>query len=418
MYLENHAPKIVRVGYTMDLSDGCQPHGQAFDIIATIHDAAEPLLYGASLFYRAIGSGEFFTDVPMTSLDGDIYYASIPASLVPEPPPAGPAGIDYYIVATDFYNTVGDPPRNSWIQPYQITICPNAFPELVHTPVAQACPDTELTVHAEITDPVEAIYYVFLFARQGGQVLYTPFIMDPAGGDMWAGTIPAYYINELLGADYYLQSCDESGTCTYSGRAHAPHHINPVCCPDLDEDGYDICAPGDEGDDGLLADCDDTAPLVRPGAVELCADGIDNDCDGLIDAEDPGCEDCPYFTYTSERITAAIDADGQAQLWLEEHGAVPIDPAEYLAILQGALTEKADARESIALTLDTCTLEPDEEILSGMVDYMLESAELLEGYAITVMDDPTSWEERVASAQLYLADSVDVLTLTLDILVW
>ncbi len=58
--------------------------------------------------------------------------------------------------------------------------------------------------------------------------------------------------------------------------------IDQSCsCVDLDEDGYQDHACG-----GL--DCDDNAPLVNPGAQEICGDGIDQDCDG----EDPQCP-CP-----------------------------------------------------------------------------------------------------------------------------
>lgn len=43
-------------------------------------------------------------------------------------------------------------------------------------------------------------------------------------------------------------------------------------CTDADGDG----APSE-------VDCDDAAPAVHPGAAEVCGDGIDNDCDGLVD---------------------------------------------------------------------------------------------------------------------------------------
>ena len=53
-------------------------------------------------------------------------------------------------------------------------------------------------------------------------------------------------------------------------------------CPDTDGDGYDDEACG--GDD-----CDDTDPAVSPDADEICDNGIDDDCDGLADSDDPDC---------------------------------------------------------------------------------------------------------------------------------
>lgn len=57
---------------------------------------------------------------------------------------------------------------------------------------------------------------------------------------------------------------------------------DPVCSPDMDSDGY--MAPGScPGDD-----CNDGDATIYPGAVDLCGDGIDNDCDSSVDE---GCDD-------------------------------------------------------------------------------------------------------------------------------
>ncbi len=45
----------------------------------------------------------------------------------------------------------------------------------------------------------------------------------------------------------------------------------------------------------LSGDCDDEEPTVHPGAPEVCADGFDNDCNGLTDGEDPGASDVLWY---------------------------------------------------------------------------------------------------------------------------
>lgn len=56
------------------------------------------------------------------------------------------------------------------------------------------------------------------------------------------------------------------------------------------------CAAGADGDgDGYPAarcggtDCNDADPNIHPDASELCADGIDNDCNSVTDCADAGC---------------------------------------------------------------------------------------------------------------------------------
>jgi len=65
---------------------------------------------------------------------------------------------------------------------------------------------------------------------------------------------------------------------------------SPLACGGTDCDDFDAALDGvTDGDgDGFATcdDCDDAAAGVFPGAVETC-DSVDEDCDGLADAQDP-----------------------------------------------------------------------------------------------------------------------------------
>ena len=75
---------------------------------------------------------------------------------------------------------------------------------------------------------------------------------------------------------------------------------------DEDGDGYGItgiqaclCEPtGYFTALGIHGDCDDTNPSINPSAVEVCDDGVDNDCDGFVDCADSECLDNPVCIKT------------------------------------------------------------------------------------------------------------------------
>jgi hypothetical protein len=82
--------------------------------------------------------------------------------------------------------------------------------------------------------------------------------------------------------------CDDGDECTID-TCTPSFSCSNVIGKDTDGDGYidDQCTGG--------TDCDDNIFAINPGELEgpinagTCSDGLDNDCDTLIDGADPGC---------------------------------------------------------------------------------------------------------------------------------
>jgi hypothetical protein len=89
---------------------------------------------------------------------------------------------------------------------------------------------------------------------------------------------------------------DDPRDCDDSDAAIQPFAIEDDCnlVVDLNCDGVTGSTDGDgDGLSSCFGDCDDTNATTRPGGAELCGDGLDNDCDGLID--DPSAADAPSW---------------------------------------------------------------------------------------------------------------------------
>jgi len=80
-------------------------------------------------------------------------------------------------------------------------------------------------------------------------------------------------------------------TCSTCPCAPGWCELDP--CRDVDGDGYafatepNIACPGKQ-----TGDCNDGNRAQHPGANELCANSIDDDCDGQTDRNDASCQQC------------------------------------------------------------------------------------------------------------------------------
>ncbi len=137
------------------------------------------------------------------------------------------------------------------------------------------------------------------------------------------------------------------------------------CYVGFDQDRNGSCTA--ENEVGMNTDCDEGSSLVNPAAVESCTDGVDNDCDGSLDAYDPVCL-MDYLDFDHDRWCAVGEdksADGDCSDAGEQAGpadAAPRDATIHPGAHENCLDRKDNDQDGTTDSVDTdCTRAHDTD---------------------------------------------------------
>jgi hypothetical protein len=164
------------------------------------------------------------------------------------------------------------------------------------------------------------------------------------------------------------EDCDDNNSAVHPGAPEVCNGLDDDCDGEADADPVDgtVAYEDLDGDDngnpdlrrrycgeppaGWSAngdDCDDNNASVSPARPEIC-NGIDDDCDGLVDAEDDSVQD--------------------AQNWFEDADGDGVGSMEYLTFGCGPPPEGASTRSDDCDDDDTAVNPEVEDLCGDAVD--------------------------------------------------
>ena len=155
--------------------------------------------------------------------------------------------------------------------------------------------------------------------------------------------------------DFCLDSDPYVGDCLLCHTANSKADPHPGRDAIIDDDLCYFCqsdsacggGPVDNDNDGYdnSTDCDDNDAAINPGATEDCTDGIDNDCDNLVDAQDPDAQNCPLTCTDDDADTYSIEGG--------DCGAVDCNDSDF-TVNPGVVEDCADGVDNDCDNKDDC----------------------------------------------------------------
>jgi YVTN family beta-propeller protein len=129
--------------------------------------------------------------------------------------------------------------------------------------------------------------HTIVVAKPGGFDFLSELNLDDASTPTIADDKQSIVINKVKVTDKATEKVQEVNL-----RLAWSENSQTLGVVQSDNVGNPSAGADDKDKDGYIAsvDCDDNNASVHPFALEICDDKIDNDCNGLIDSNDPACK--------------------------------------------------------------------------------------------------------------------------------